>query len=65
MERIRGGGSLSLTEHLTEHLGLGTDSKLITNSWDLGHRIQLVLGDILKNKKSEHSTLSRGYVNNV
>ena len=51
VERIRGGGSLSLTEHLTEHLGLGTDSKLITNSWDLGHRIQLVLGDILKNKK--------------
>ena len=55
VERVRGGGSLSLTGRIAEYLGLGSDSKIITNSWDLGHKIQLVLGDILKSDKSDHS----------
>ena len=55
VERVRGGGSLSLKERISEYLGLGSDSKIITNSWDLGHKIQLVLGDILKSDKSDHS----------
>ena len=45
--RPKGGGSLSLVSHLTEKLGLGPE--IMTGTWDYGHRIQLVLGDCLRN----------------
>ena len=55
-ERVRGGGSLSLPQCVAEYLGFPADSQVISSSWDLGHRIQLTLGDVLVHADSEHSS---------
>ena len=44
-ERVRGGGCLSLNKHFAEWCGLPQDS--FTGNWDMGHKLQLVYGDVL------------------
>ena len=44
-ERVRGGGSLNLVKHVEVFLNFPSGS--ISGSWDSGHKIQLVLGDVL------------------
>ena len=41
-ERVAGGGSLSLVEHITELLGLAKGD--ISGIWDTGHNLQVVMG---------------------
>ena len=55
-DRVRGGGCLNLTEHVEKYLGYGHGSgKIVTNNWDLGHRMQLSIGDCLVRAESDHS----------
>ena len=55
-DRVRGGGSLNLSEHVEQYLGFGQGAgNIVSNNWDLGHRLQLTLGDILVRRESEHS----------
>ena len=56
-DRVRGGGSLSLTDHVSNYLGYGPGAgKMISNAWDMGHRIQLTMGDVLVHPDSDHSS---------
>ena len=48
-ERVRGGGGLSLIEHVAEILGVEKGS--ITGHWDTGHKMQLVYNDVLPKDK--------------
>ena len=50
LERVRGGGSLSLVGHLEEHLGL--EPGTITGHWDSGHKMELVYSAIFKGKNA-------------
>ena len=45
-ERIRGGGGLGIVNHLEEFLNLSPGT--ITATWDSGHKIQLVFGDVFQ-----------------
>ena len=55
-DRIRGGGSLNLTGHVQDYLGFGPGAgEIISNNWDLGHRIQLTMGDFFVRSDSDHS----------
>ena len=53
--RVRGGGSLNLVSNEAEFFKLPEAENMLTGSWDIGHRIQLVLGDVLLHNASEHS----------
>ena len=44
-ERTRGGGGLSLVHHVADVLGVDRDA--LTGHWDVGHKLQLVYGDVL------------------
>ena len=45
-QRVRGGGSLSLTKHVCQQLGLRENS--ITGEQDASHNMQLVFSDVMK-----------------
>ena len=51
LHRVRGGGSLSLIDHVADFLDFGLG--IITGAWDLGHKIQLVLSDVCLKGDSE------------
>ena len=56
-DRVRGGGSLNLTDHVSNFIGYGVGAgKMISDSWDMGHRIQLTMGDVLVHPDSDHSS---------
>ena len=43
-ERVHGGGCLSLTKHLADWCGVNAHH--FTGSWDMGHLLQLVYGEV-------------------
>ena len=49
-ERTRGGGGLSLVEHVAEVLGV--EKKSLTGHWDMGHKLQLVYNDVFSKDKT-------------
>ena len=48
-ERVHGGGSLSLTKHFAEWCEMEQGD--FTGLWDMGHKLQLVYGDVLLKEK--------------
>ena len=44
-ERTRGGGGLSLVQHIDDVFGGERGS--VTGHWDVGHKLQLIFGDVL------------------
>ena len=48
-ERVAGGGSLNLMDHFADWCD--RPRSFFTGHWDVGHRLQLVYGDVLKNDK--------------
>ena len=48
-ERVAGGGSLSLIRHFAAWCFGGEGS--VTGNWDMGHKLQLVYGDLMLKEK--------------
>ena len=44
-ERVKGGGCLSLNKHFADWCDIPSDS--FSGNWDMGHKLQLVYGDVL------------------
>ena len=49
-ERTRGGGGLSLIDHVADVLGV--EKRSLSGHWDMGHKLQLVFSDVLPKDKS-------------
>ena len=50
VERVRGGGCLSLMHHFAEWCGLSQED--FTGHWDMGHLLQLVYGEAILNDEN-------------
>lgn len=48
-ERAHGGGCLSMNAHFAEWCG--TDESEMSGNWDMGHKLQLVYGDVFLTSK--------------
>ena len=48
-ERVAGGGCLSLIDHFADWCGSVPGS--VTGNWDMGHKLQLVYGDVMLKEK--------------
>ena len=49
LERVYGGGSLSLSRSVETHLG--QPQGFITGQWDIAHLLQLIFANVMKNNK--------------
>ena len=58
-ERVKGGGSLSLTDHFSKWLNL--ENNEFSGSWDLGHLLQLVYGDGFKKNSHVSKFLTKAF----